>query len=632
MTLFAPRHEIYGFVKPNLDAHVLGITHIAHLLEDCGISVIIGDENIAAALDHYDDPHAASNLYQWILSNRITRLGFSYRLDPTEGCEAFERLLYFMKSAHLLEAEGGPIKAVYFAGLPSACDKVRRRFGAVITVFNGDETPIESLLKLGLPSALIPKVLKESSDYDDDRLTLGRELIQKELHRGVQPQDRPTYPSCGTLQDKLLILLDQAKRARQLPLIRAHVGPYHADRSEAISLFRNWLRSLANAGFLNIVSIGTSQLTQERFGEDWIGFPNGGGVPLNSPQEYRDAWDAARPMLVRTYAGTKNILALAKMYEATINIAWHALSLWWFCRIDGRGPNTVYQNLCEHIETLSFVAQSDKPYEPNVPHHFAFRGSDDVTFVLSAYLAAKTAKLRGVRCLILQIMLNTPSQTWGIQDLAKARAMLKLLRTLEDRSFMIIMQPRAGLDLFSSDPAKAMAQLAAVSMLMDDIEPDKSESPPIIHVVSYSEGYGLADPDVINESIQITKASLRIYRALRQRGEAPDLTRNEDLHQRTEHLLHEVLDVLHVIERAVERPYSAEGLYRIFAAGFLPVPYLWDGRDEFIHAVNWQTRFLNGGVVAVDNYGKPVPAKERAESAAARLHDIHLPVLPAKKH
>ena len=47
-------------------------------------------------------------------------------------------------------------------------------------------------------------------------------------------------------------------------------------------------------------------------------------------EEYRKVWEASRPLLVRTYAGTKNIPMLARIHEQTLNICWHALSLWWF--------------------------------------------------------------------------------------------------------------------------------------------------------------------------------------------------------------------------------------------------------------------------------------------------------------
>ena len=129
-------------------------------------------------------------------------------------------------------------------------------------------------------------------------------------------------------------------------------------------------------------------------------------------------------MLVRTYSGTKNIQKMAEIYERTINIAWHALSLWWFDELDGRGPNPLYTNLQEHISTIKYIARVKRPFEANVSHHFAFRGCDDITYIVSAFLAAKLAKKCGIRTFVLQNMLNTPRSTWGIQDLSKSRALL----------------------------------------------------------------------------------------------------------------------------------------------------------------------------------------------------------------
>jgi len=213
-------------------------------------------------------------------------------------------------------------------------------------------------------------------------------------------------------------------------------------------------------------------------------------------------------MLVRAYAGTRKVPELAWVNEEAINNAWHALSFWWFCQIDGRGPNTVRENLREHLEALRYIASVGKPFEPNIPHHFAFRGADDVTYVVSAVIAARVAKSLGIRHLVLQVMLNTPRYTWGVVDLAKARAMLQLVRELEDDSFRVILQPRAGLDYFSPDLEKAKSQLAAVTALMDDIEPSDELSPPLIHVVSYAEGSHLATAAVVDESIKITRQAL----------------------------------------------------------------------------------------------------------------------------
>lgn len=137
--------------------------------------------------------------------------------------------------------------------------------------------------------------------------------------------------------------------------------------------------------------------------------------------------------------------------------------------------------------TLRFIAETGKPFEANVPHHFAFRGADDVTCVVSAVLAARFAKAHGIQTYVQQIMLNTPKHLWGIRDLAKSRAIMLLVRRLEDEKFRVILQPRGGLDYFSPNETKARTQLAAVSAMMCDIEPWQSDMPPVVHVVSYSE-------------------------------------------------------------------------------------------------------------------------------------------------
>jgi len=94
-------------------------------------------------------------------------------------------------------------------------------------------------------------------------------------------------------------------------------------------------------------------------------------------------------------------------------------------------------------------------------------------------------------------------QFWA--PLAKSRAMLQLVRELEDRFVPCHPAAAAGLDYFSPDPDKAKAQLAAVTALMDDIEPHDASSPPVVHVVSYSEASHLADAAVVDESIKITR-------------------------------------------------------------------------------------------------------------------------------
>ena len=312
------------------------------------------------------------------------------------------------------------------------------------------------------------------------------------------------------------------------------------------------------------------------------------------------ASSSENPMLVRTYSGTKNVKRLAEIYEKSINIAWHALSLWWFNELDGRGPNTLYANLKEHIDTIKYIATTGKPVEANVSHHFAFRGCDDITYIVSVYLAAVMAKKCGTKTFILQNMLNTPRSTWGIQDIAKSRAMLNIIKELEDNSFRIILQTRAGLDYFKPNIEEAKVQLAAVTAMMDDIDPNNIYSPEIIHVVSYSEALYLATPNILNDSIKIVRHALKEYRKLKKCGLAFDVM-NDDIGERTFRLEMSARKIIGAMEDNIIDLYSPEGLYIAFVSGWLPVPELWTDSDEFMLAKGWKTRLINGGMELVDH-------------------------------
>ena len=167
-------------------------------------------------------------------------------------------------------------------------------------------------------------------------------------------------------------------------------------------------------------------------------------------------------------------------------------------------------------------------------------------------------------------MLNTPKQTWGVQDLAKGRTMLKLVRELEDSDFKFSLQLRAGLDYFAPDLEKAKIQLAAVTALMDDIEPDNDDSPQIIHVVSYSEAVRLATPPVIEESIKITLSALREYRKMRKLGLVENMKYNDDVKFREDNLYAECRGAIDILEKYIPNLYTAEGLYKVFKEGFFP--------------------------------------------------------------
>lgn len=618
----------YGFIKPSVDAHTLGINSAAELLRDCGYEVIFADDPVAKAIEGYRNETNRKIVVDWMNNNHINRLGISYRLDQTDAENMVGYILEEIKRSKLLKSQGGQIELVFFGGLPNACAKIEKEFMGLVKTFIGGETVRDTLLKMGVPDHRIPNDISEGCKYDDTLLRFGKDVIDSQHYLSYRPHKRPTYPEYGTDNDTLLKRLESRNREIDLkygnyfePLVRAHVGPYSSNlsRMESIREFLSWAKSLAQSGYLDILSIGSSQLTQSNFGEDWEDRVNGGGVPVNSPEEFRLIWNSSRPLLIRTYAGTKNIPYLAQMYEETINICWHALSLWWFNKLDERGPNDLYTNLKQHMDTMDFIAKTNKPFESNVSHHFAFRGADDVTYIVSVYLAAKLAKKRGIKTFILQNMLNTPRMTWGIQDLAKSRAMLKLVKELEDENFKVLLQPRAGLDYFKPDLYEARIQLAGVSALMDDIDPHNELSPPMIHVVSYSEASHLATPEIINESIQITQYSLKKYREMRKHGKIEDMSVNSEVSARSAELFASSKKIVSAIESCVNNTYSADGFYKIFAAGFLPVPYLWKETDEFRYAKNWKTKPIKGSVKVVDDNGRILATDHLIEIAINNL-------------
>lgn len=611
--------EIYGMMKTSIDAHTMGIHAATALLRECGFIVEISPEIVEHALTGISADSNQKIVADWIRNNRINHLGISYRLDPIDAVNLVGRVVALLRKEQLYECDSAIVRSIHFAGLKPACDRIDKEFNGRINTFRGGESAEETLIIMGVAKEDIPKTITKGCQYDKELLEFGETIVNSGKYFDFKPLERNHYPNYGTHKDTLVERLEKNFVGGFQPLIRAHSGPFSADltREQCLKEYNEWCRELATTGYLDILSIGSSQLSQSNFGENWGDKVNGGGVPVNSELEYADIFESAKPMLVRTYSGTKNVQRLAEMYERTINNAWHALSLWWFDELDGRGPNPLYTNLREHIDTIKYIASVSKPIETNVPHHFAFRGSDDVTYIVSEYLAASIAKKSGAKTFVLQNMLNTPRSTWGVQDLAKSRVMIKLVKELQDDDFRVILQTRAGLDCFKPDIEAAKVQLAAVTALMDDIDPTNVFSPEIIHVVSYSEALFLATPDVINDSIKITRTALNEYRKLKKQGMTPDVM-TDDIKTRMEVLEKDARQIISAMEENIPDLYSPEGLYLAFTAGFLPVPELWANSEEFLHARCWQTKMMNGGVALVDN-GLLMPTETRINKCVSNI-------------
>ena len=81
--------RVFGFVKPAIDAHSLGMFSLAEIIKECGYTVVLADTEINSALENLSSKKNLSVFLRWLKNNRITDIGFSYRLDPNDGFSFF---------------------------------------------------------------------------------------------------------------------------------------------------------------------------------------------------------------------------------------------------------------------------------------------------------------------------------------------------------------------------------------------------------------------------------------------------------------------------------------------------------------------------------------------------------------
>ena len=604
-----------GILKSHLDAHTLGITGVRSLIEESGYSVLVAPEDITEVLNVLPEDTAVKRLRDWLVYNEISSLGFTYRLDPKAGVRLFDKI-YLAMSRLSKDDQCSNVK-LFFAGLPTTAELITEKYGNRVTTFNGDETPIDTLRKLGIDSRKFPDWLSREAGFDRGRFTIAADLMSRGALLEEPAKDAGAAWKSGSLGARLRAI----SQFRGKVLCRAHAGPYFDDREYALAVFDRWVRQLSQSRELDILSIGTSQLTQQAFGEAWNDMPNGGGVPINSEFEFQAVKQSAGDMLVRSYSGTNNIPGYSRMLNRTIDCAWHALSIWWFNQTDGRGPLSLRHSIGQHLNALRAIAESGKPFEPNVGHHFAFRGADDLTSITATVLAVRMAAKLGVKHVILQIMLNTPKMTSGIADIVKYRTLMNVLAGFPESADVVITpQPRAGLAYFSPDLQKARLQLASVTGLMTMLD-EKRKLPPIVHVVGYSEAAYLADPDVINESVTITRGAIREFSALSgaEMGVTADL--EQAIEHQVRHSTEAVMSMLRHMQENIPDLLSQEGLYQVYKRGYFAVPDLWCCRDELASAAMWKTRIHQGSMCVVNDNGKPIAMDDRLamiEEADAR--------------
>jgi methylmalonyl-CoA mutase cobalamin-binding subunit len=416
-------------------------------------------------------------------------VGVSYRLTPETG----ERLLGgFAEAADELHSQGVRFA---FGGTPPVARRAEA-IGFFERVFDGEQ-PAEEILAY----------LRGQS---------------------TSPRREEDFPQR---------MIERIQWKDPYPILRHHFGlPTMQATLEGI-------REIASASVLDVISLGVDQDAQANFFHSERQNPQAtgaGGVPVRTAQDYRALYQASRQgnfPLLRTYSGTDDFLRLAEMYVETIHIAWCAIPLFWFNRMDGRGPWDLEGSIREHQRLMAWYGEREIPVELNEPHHWGMRDAPDVIFVVSAFLSAYNARAFGVRDYIAQLMFNSPPGLSDAMDLAKMLACLKIIEPLRGEDFRIWRQTRTGLLSYPLHPAEARAHLAASVYLQMALRPH------IVHIVGHTEADHAATADDVIEACGLARRA--IENALRG---APDMTRDPRVQERTDHLVAEARLTLQAIQ------------------------------------------------------------------------------------
>jgi hypothetical protein len=307
---------------------------------------------------------------------------------------------------------------------------------------------------------------------------------------------------------------------------------------------------------------------------------------------------------MRTYSGTDDFIRLAEMYMDTINISWAAVPLYWFNKMDGRGPWDLEGSILEHQKLMAWYGERNIPVECNEAHHWGMRDAPDVVFVVSAYLAAYNAKAASVKDHIVQMMFNSPPGTSDAMDVAKMLAVMELVSELTEPDFRIWKQTRTGLLSYPVDQDKARAHLAASVYVQTALKPD------IVHVVGYPEAdHAVTAKEVIESCAMARRAIENAYR-----GQI-DLTSSSNIREQVEGLVSDaqvLLEAIHTMgaDKSNDPLADASVLAEAVQVGLMDAPQLINnpyGKGEISAVIDQR-----GACIVVDKAsGKPVGEKER---------------------
>jgi hypothetical protein len=530
--------------------HVAGVSNFLRLAETAGWrTIFLGPAAPLAAFREAAQLQAAS-----LKQEDELLIGVSYRLTPETG----ERLLgAFAEEFSDLHARGVRFA---FAGTPPVAERAAKISGFFEHIFDGSESPEQVLAYLKGLSAQAPS----SADF---------------------PQNT----------------IERIRWRSPYPLLRHHFGL--STLQETIA----GIQKIADAEALDLISLGTDQDAQENFFHPERQDPRrtgAGGVPVRTPDDFRALYAASRRgnyPLLRAYSGTDDFIRYAEMLTETIRNSWCAIPLFWFNKMDGRGPWDLEGSIREHQKVMAWYGERDIPVELNEPHHWGMRDSSDAVYVVSAFLAAYNALRFGVKNYIAQMMFNSPPGTSDAMDLAKMLAILEIIGPLESANFRIWRQTRIGLLSHPLDPDSARGHLAASTYLQMALRPH------IYHIVGHTEAHHAATAD------DIIQASKIVRRAITNGLGAPNMTQAPEVQTRKAILVKEANTLLGEINnlapKGVTDPWiDPPTLAKAVTTGLLDAPQL---RNNPYAPGKARTLIINGASIAVDENGVPLSQQER---------------------
>jgi len=529
--------------------HVAGIARVCYLAEQAGWET----EFLGPAVE----PAAAvAAIARW----RPDVAGLSYRLSPDAG----ERVL--REFARLEAAAGLHGVRHWFGGTPPVAARARG-LGFFERVFDGRE---------------------------------GEEAIVAALH-GREPAGGELRPP-----DRLI---DRIGWAAPRPLLRHHYGePAYARTLAGVA-------ALAERGVLDVISLGVDQNTQEHFfrpAEMDERQHGAGGVPVRSAAQFRELYAASRRgnfPLLRSYSGTRDMVPMARLLLETIHLAWGAVPLTWYSRLDGRSAVPLREHIAEAQATMRLLAGAGTPVEMNESHHWSLRDAPDAVAVAMAFLAAYNARACGVRDYVAQYMFNTPPGSSFQMDLAKMLAKVELIEGLQregrdgEPGYRVFRETRTGLSSLPADLDVAKGHLASSVFLQMALRPH------IVHVVAHVEADHAATADDVAEAAQIARGAIRngLY------GQ-PNMTADPEVQARRAELVEEAWTILDAVRglapAGVSDPWADPGT--ITAAvniGLIDAAQLRNNPEARGEVA---VRIIGGACRSVDpDTGRPITERQR---------------------